>query len=200
MINIIFNGLLNIIDLKNLINFQNNNISFNKINSLLDQQGKIYNLLNNDNIIDKGNYQIYDFFNYIYKEIYEIGNLNKKIKLKISGYSIGGPLSQYFTHFIIEQYNDSFDIEICNIESWFKGNSEEYNKFKNLMNISKIKNIYNNNSLFYFNNIFFQKYFSITNLINNDNDNDNDYEIDLFPFGIINYFMDNHLLKKDIQK
>ena len=64
-----------------------------------------------------------------------------------------------------------------------------------------IFNIYSEKSVFYFFNIFFQKYFKSNYLINNEDEYiDNkillEYHTHIFPVGIIKYVIDNHLLSK----
>lgn len=191
---IYFNGFHNINDIKTIINIIINNFKFDNIKNILDKKGNLYKTINNNYINkEKNDITVLNVFDILYKEIYNIENSDKKIKLKISGFSMGGPLSQVYVYLLLDKYKDNLDIEVCNIESWFTGNKESYNNFKNIVNFS---NIYNKNSILYFNNILFQKYFNVTHLL--DYDSDENYIENLFPCGIINYIKDNHLLSKII--
>jgi len=122
--------------------------------------------------------------------------MNEKIKLKINGYSLGGVFSQVFSHTIINKYENIYDIEVYNVETWFGGNKELFDKFVDKVNI---KNIYHKNSILYFYNVLCQSYFKSDYIIEcEDNNIGNILEnsIVLFPFGIIKYINNNHLLSK----
>ena len=81
-----------------------------------------------------------------------------------------------------------------NIELLNHGLEVIYENMKNKINIS---NNYNKKSLFYFFNIIFQKYFEETHFIyNNDFLKHNKFISEKFPNGLINYFLENHLLSK----
>lgn len=191
--NIYFNGFFNLNDLKTIISLITNNFTIDNIKNLLDKEGNFYKILNNDVILYDKNNSLLHFFDLIFNEVYNKNNSNKKIKLKITGFSLGGPISQVFIYLLLEKYKDIFELEITNIESWFNGNIEEYNKFKELLQNSSIQNIYNRNSLLYLNNKLFQNFFEITNLIDKEND-ENKYIYNIFPVGIIKYIIDNHLI------
>ena len=187
---IYFNGIKNMGDLK-IIFKSISNMIFNDIDNLFDKEGTLYRI-NNDSISYEDNKLLFDIFDRIY------GN-HQNIKLKINGFSFGGPMSQLFTLKLIEKYGDKFIIDIYNIESWFGGNQEIYEELKNKV---KIYNIYNSRSIMYFFNILFQKYFESDYIIENDNDHDQiiHFSKDLVPFGLINYVVDNHLLSKIFSK
>jgi hypothetical protein len=121
---------------------------------------------------------------------------NKHINLKVNGYSLGGPFSQVFAYNIIQKYSDRLNITIFNIESWFGGNKELYDK---LTENIEIFNTYNNKSILYFFNILFQKYFKSDYIIKNNvkninEDNIDNYVCEKFPHGIVKYIKNNHLL------
>lgn len=190
---IYFNGFNNIRDIKTIINIVINKFTFDNIKNILDRKGNLYKIVNNYFEEENNDISSLNIFDFLYNEVYNVENSNEKIKLKIIGFSMGGPISQAYVNLLLDKYKDALDIEVCNIESWFGGNKKAYDKFKNLTNIT---NIYNKNSVLYFNNIFFQKYFNITYLL--DNDNKDEYVEELFPCGIINYIKNHHLLSKII--
>ena len=131
---------------------------------------------------------------YLYNSNYNCG-INDKIQLKINGFSLGGPISQLFILLITEKYYN-LNIEMYNIESWFGGNEEIYDKMKQNINIV---NIYNNKSIIYLFNYYFQRYFKSDQLIETDDLSYlklKEYNRLLFPCGIINYMVDNHLLSE----
>jgi hypothetical protein len=188
---IYFNGIKNMNDLK-IIFKSIRNIIFNDIDHLFDKEGRLYKM-NNDSISYQDNQLLFDVFDRIYDN-------NQNIKLKINGFSFGGPMSQLFTLKLLEKYGEEkLSIDIYNIESWFGGNKEMYEDLKNKV---EIHNIYNSRSIMYFYNIIFQKYFQSDYLIENNNDYDEiiNSAKDLPPFGLINYIVDNHLLSKIFNK
>lgn len=192
---IYFNGINNINDIKIVLNtiydITNSNFNFDNIEKLLNKKGILYKI--GENIeTNKSEYSILDVFDYLYNTIY----LHEStVELEINGFSLGGPISQLFTLFILEKY-DNLNIDMYNIESWFGGNEEIYNKMMTKINIF---NIYNNKSVFYFFNLFFQKYFKNNYLIK-PKDSFIKYNLEIFPIGIINYVIDNHLLSKILKK
>jgi hypothetical protein len=214
---IYFCGIDNINDIETMITILINNYSFENIEKILNKDGTLYKI-NNDGIekviIDVNIYNAFDYFDKnIYSEKNNITNdiihpyiTSDKINLNVNGYSLGGPFSQVFIYNIVKkdslpeeissnELNDSkFNIKIFNIESWFGGNKEIYDKLtKNI----KIFNTYNNKSVLYFFNILFQKYFKSDFIIKNNDDNKKDideYVLEKFPHGIIKYVKDNHLL------
>jgi hypothetical protein len=203
---IYFNGINNINDIKIIVNtifdIINSNFNFNNIEKLLNKKGLLYRIeKNNVHIIDN-KYSILDVFDYLYNNNYiydKSTQTENKINLKINGFSLGGPISQLFTLLLIEKYDKKLNIDMYNVESWFGGNEEIYNHMKNKINIC---NIYSEKSVFYFFNIFFQKYFKSNYLINSDEEEyiENkillEYNTPIFPIGIVKYVIDNHLLSK----
>lgn len=202
---IYFNGINNINDIKIIINtildVINSNFNFTNIEKLLNKKGLLYRIeKNNVNIVDN-KYSILEVFDYLYDNTYifdESTQTENKINLKINGFSLGGPISQLFTLILLEQYDEKLNIDVYNVESWFGGNKEIYEIMNSKVNIF---NIYSEKSVFYFFNIFFQKYFKSNYLINNEDEYiDNkillEYHTHIFPVGIIKYVIDNHLLSK----
>lgn len=193
---IYFNGFFDKNDLKTIMNIIFYKFTFSYIKNLLDKTGDFYKVDNNNNIEKYiENISILDIFDQIYNELYNLNDPDKKIKFKIIGYSMGGPISQVFINLLLEKYNDKLEIEIVNIESWFNGNKESYDKFNNNFTFTNITNIFNKNSLLYLNNIIFQKYVNTDYLLKNNNEKN--YNNKLFPFGIVNYIINNHYILDD---
>lgn len=206
--NIYFNGINNLKDIKLIIKIFSKNFTFKNIEKLLNKPGSLFTIINNnveelESFRDKSVLDVYDF---IHENIYmEFNKLNdkteKKINIKINGYSFGGPLSQIFIYILYDKYGDILNIENYNIESWFAGSEEDFEDYKKIV---KFYNIYNKKSVLNFYNNFFQKYFEYDYLIDTPSptlENDIDpYIGKLFPNGIIKYVKDNHLLKKIIVK
>ena len=206
--NIYFNGLNNRNDLFVMIDIAHkvltNKFNFEQIENIIEKPGNLYYIKKNE--INKisllGNHcSLIESFDYIFykynihNNIYKKKN-NDKIKLKINGYSLGGVFSQVFAYTILNKYDNIYDIEVYNVETWFGGNKELFDKFTNKVNI---KNIYHKNSILYFYNILCQSYFKSDYTIEcEDNNLGNILEnsIVLFPFGIIKYINNNHLLSK----
>ena len=193
---IYFGGIDNINNIKNIVAFLLNDYSFENIEKILYETG-IFNIIVDNKVvkINKNTENIYDVFNFLFNNIYNIDNIilnttPKKINLNVNGYSLGGPFSQIFVYNILKKYKDTFNIKIYNIESWFAGNKKMYNK---LNNDTLIFNTYNKKSLLYFFNLLFQKYFKSDLIINVEN-NSSDYINEQFPKGLIKYFNENHLL------
>jgi hypothetical protein len=94
---------------------------------------------------------------------------------------------------LLEKYPNKLNINIYNIESWFGGSIELYNK---LLEETKIINIYNKKSLFYFYNKLNQRYFKTDYLIKDNDDIDDiiNNSTKPFPNGLIKYFSNKHLL------
>jgi len=196
---IYFNGINNVTDIKIIVatiyNVITSNFNYDHIGKLLEKKGKLYKIDKINIQLNDNNYSVLEVFDYLYNKIYNINNIHNKIKLKINGFSLGGPISQLFTLLLLDKYKNKLDINIYNIESWFGGNKEIYDKLISNVNFF---NLYNQKSIFYFFNKYCQKYFEANYLINNDdmnNFNSKDYKI-IFPIGIINYVIDNHLLSK----
>ena len=201
---IYFNGINNINDIKIIINtifdIINSKFNFNNIEKLLNKKGLLYRIEKNNVTIIDNKYSVLEVFDYLYNNNYiydEFTQNENKINLNINGFSLGGPISQLFTLLILEKYDNKFNINIYNIESWFGGNEEIYEKINNKVTLF---NIYSDKSVFYFFNIFFQKYFKSNYLIKNEEYTENttliDYNNHIFPLGIIKYAIDNHLLSK----
>jgi hypothetical protein len=197
---IYFNGFSNIKDIKTIFNIFINNITYESVLKALNKNGIFYKI--NENKIEQLNNKttIFKIFDNLYETIYINDKINNKVELCINGYSLGGPYSQVFIDVIINKYNNLV-IELYNIESWFFGNEDKYNSFKN--NI-KIYNIYNNKSILYFYNNIFQDY-NKCNYILNDNDDLTikeyfKYFIKIAPYGVIKYIKDNHFLSRIISE
>lgn len=195
---IYFNGINNINDIKIVLNtiydIISSNFNFDNIEKLLNKKGLLYKIEKDKLEINHDKYSVLDVFDYLYNKIYLQDD--EKIELTINGFSLGGPISQLFTLFLLDKYNN-LNIDMYNIESWFGGNEEIYDKMMTKINIF---NIYNQKSVFYFFNLFFQKYFKSNYLINDNEEKIIDYNVDIFPMGIINYVIDNHLLSKILKK
>ena len=164
------------------------------IKSILSQKGNLFEVSNdyieniNDNKID-----IYDVFSHIKSNVYK-----ENLKIKIYGYSLGGPLSQYFYHTLPDK--DNIEFEFLGIESWFEGNKELYKDFtdKNLF-----KNIFNEKSILYFYNKYFQKFNNKNILVNIEEDEKdiiNNYFLQFSPLGLINYIKNHHSIINILDK
>jgi len=205
--NIYFNGINNMNDLniivKTVLEIINQDFNYDNINRLLNNDGYLYKFYENSIVKIKTKYTIIEVFDMLYENVYNSNKNNDKINLMIDGFSIGGPESQLFAILLLEKYENKLNITMHNIESWFGGNKEIYDKLNEKI---KLLNIYNNKSIFYFFNIFCQKYFKTNFLISNKiNDNNQyqkeddemfDYGSKLFPFGIYDYIIDSHVLSK----
>jgi len=203
--NIYFNGINNMNDLniivKTVLEIINQNFNYDNINKLLNNDGYLYKFYDNSIIKIKTKYTIIEVFYMIYENVYNPNKDSNKIDLQIDGFSIGGPESQLFAILLLEKYENKLNITMHNIESWFGGNKEIYDKLNKKI---KLFNIYNNKSIFYFFNIFWQKYFKTNFLIKSDDNDQNQKENDeifeygskLFPFGIYDYIIDSHVLSK----
>ena len=201
--NIYFNGINNMNDLniivKTVFEIINQNFNYDNINKLLNNNGYLYKFYEKSIVKVKTKYTIIEVFDMLYENVYNPNKDNNKINLQIDGFSIGGPESQLFAILLLEKYENKLNITMHNIESWFGGNKEIYDKLNEKI---KLLNIYNNKSVFYFFNIFCQKYFKTNFLIKNKNDTKEkdkeilDYGTKLFPFGIYDYIIDSHVLSK----
>ncbi len=204
--NIYFNGINNMNDLsiilKTIFEIINQNFNYNNINNLLSNKGYLYKIYEDSIIKVNTKYNIIEIFDMLYENIYNCDKNNELIDLQIDGFSIGGPESQLFTILLLEKYENKLNITMHNIESWFGGNEEIYNKLNEKI---KLFNIYNNKSIFYFFNIFYQKYFKTDFIINENSDKDKElcedreifkYSSEIFPFGIYDYIIDSHVLSK----
>jgi hypothetical protein len=203
--NIYFNGIDNINDMtiiaKTIFEIINQNFNYTNINNLLENKGYLYKFQLDS--IEKVNnkYSVMEVFDDLYENMYNSDKTDELINLQIDGFSIGGPESQLFTILLLEKYENKLNITMHNIESWFGGNEEIYNKLNEKI---KLFNIYNNKSIFYFFNIFYQKYFKTDFIIDEDVKDKEEYEdrkifkycSEIFPFGIYDYIIDSHVLSK----
>jgi hypothetical protein len=192
---IYFGGLDNLNNIKAILNFLLNDYSIENIEKFLYENGSFITIIDNNIInINHNINNIFDAFDFIFNNIYNINNLLcdkiEKININVNGYSLGGPFSQIFVYNILKKYKDLVNIKIYNIESWFGGNKKLYNE---LTENTKIFNTYNKKSILYFYNIFFQKYFT-NNLLIDVNNNSSECIEEPFPNGLIKYFNKNHLL------
>ncbi len=126
---------------------------------------------------------------------------NEKIKIEMEGFSLGGLYSQLFIY-NLHQKELLKDVEInyINIESWFGGNKEYYEVFNK---ICKTKNIMTYGSLFYLYNKFLQKYNKIDEAIYIDDTDElifTKYMKQPFPYGIIDYIKNYHIIKDFLPK
>jgi hypothetical protein len=189
---IFFDGLKKIKDIMNLliniIQTKNNHYIFD----ILNNNGILYSIQNT--LINKEKLNnIFESFLFIQEKYY-----NKNDTINIYGYSLGGPLS-YLFYDILEKNNfiENIKINITSIESWFEGNKELYDKIKKNNNY---KTIFSKGSFMFLYKNIFQKSIDNYILIEKDNeDNLTDYTMNLFPFGLIDYFKDNHSLNKIIK-
>lgn len=203
--NIYFNGINNINDMtiiaKTIFEIINQNFNYTNINNLLENKGYLYKFQLDS--IEKVNnkYSVMEVFDDLYENMYNLDKTDELVNLQIDGFSIGGPESQLFTILLLEKYENKLNITMHNIESWFGGNKEVYNKLNEKI---KLFNIYNNKSIFYFFNIFYQKYFKTDFIIDEDVKDKEEYEdrkifkycSEIFPLGIYDYIIDSHVLSK----
>lgn len=196
---IYFNGINKSSDIKSILEtiFKviTSNFNYDYIGKILEKKGKLYIIDDISIKLNDNNYSVLEVFDYLYNKIYNVNNIHNKIKLKINGFSLGGPISQLFTILLLDKYKNNLDINMYNVESWFGGNKEIYNR---LISNVHFFNLYNQKSIFYFFNKYFQKYFESNYLINKDDINGihPKYNKIIFPIGIINYVIDNHSLSK----
>jgi hypothetical protein len=207
---IYFNGIHSIDDIKTIIKIIFNNFTYENIEDILNKKGNLYHI--EEHKISKINNEsekvsIIDVFDSFYKNVYSLADdiinddTNDNInKIRINGYSLGGPISQVFIHLIHNKYEKSnsqikLNIELFNIESWFASDKKNYETF-----IQEIKfiNLFNKRSVLYFYNKLFQKYNKIDYFIENNKitkDNLFIYINKIFPNGIIKYIKNYHLLQ-----
>jgi hypothetical protein len=210
--NIYFNGINNKKDieilLETVLRVLSNKFDFEHVENIIKKTGVLFEILpeeinkinfieNNKNI--KNN--LMKTFDYICKNHYRNEN-GDKINLNINGYSLGGIFSQVFVYLLFEKYNElcenKLNINFNTVESWFIGDEE---KFKNYLEKTNFKNIFNKKSVFSYYNMLFQSSISNIHYISKDN-NENDLvgfvedNLYIFPFGLINYINKNHFLSK----
>lgn len=194
------NNLYNIFDyfIDNIYNVEDND-EFSIINNEFRLINDEYKLTNGDINDDSrlSNIDVNDDCRLINDEYKLINNdfkpNDKLVNLKVNGYSLGGPFSQVFAYNIIKKYSDKINITMFNIESWFGGNKELYDK---LTENIEIFNTYNNKSVLYFFNILFQKYFKSDFIIKTNEEDIDNYIYKKFPYGIVKYIKNNHLLSR----
>jgi hypothetical protein len=205
--NIYFNGLNNRNDLFVMIDIAykvlTNEFNFEQIENIIEKPGNLYYIKKDEinKISSLNNCSLIKSFEYIFHKYNTYNNIckkkiNDKINLKINGYSLGGVFSQVFSHMILNKYNDIYNIEVYNVETWFGGDKELFDKFIDRVNI---KNIYQKNSILYFYNVLCQPYFKSDYIIESEDNNLGNIienSITLFPFGLIKYINNNHLLSK----
>jgi hypothetical protein len=201
---IFFDGMKKFKDVIDLII----NISLESLNHY------IFDILNEDGILydntlkEYGNINnIFEAFLYIKEMLYKKTEENN---VSIYGYSLGGPLSYLFldilekNDLIYENDNtekndntDKLNIKITSIESWFEGNKQLYDKIKNK---NDFKTIFSKGSFMFLYKNIFQTYIDDYILVeSNDEDEIQDkYLMKSFPFGLIQYFKDNHSIDKII--
>ena len=186
---IFFDGMKKIKDVFDLLI----NISLETLNHY------IFDILNEDGILyDKSlnNYKninnIFEAFLYIKEVLYKKEDNN----ISIYGYSLGGPLSYLFLD-ILEKNNitHELNIKITSIESWFDGNKKLYKKIKAK---NDYKTIFNKGSFMFLYKNIFQTYIDDYFLVEKDDEIPEKYLMQTFPFGLIEYFKDNHSIDKII--
>ena len=188
---IFFDGMKKFKDVIDLII----NISLESLNHY------IFDILNEDGIFYDNTFKEYKDINNIFEAFLYIKEmLYKKTEennVSIYGYSLGGPLSYLFLD-ILEKNDltEKLNIKITSIESWFEGNKQLYNKIKNK---NDFKTIFNKGSFMFLYKNIFQTYIEDYILVkNNDDEIQEKYLMKPFPFGIIQYFKDNHSIDKII--
>ena len=197
---IFFDGMKKFKDVIDLII----NISLESLNHY------IFDILNEDGIFydntltEYGNINnIFEAFLYIKEMLYKKTEENN---VSIYGYSLGGPLSYLFLDILekndLTQKNDNtgntdkLNIKITSIESWFEGNKQLYEKIKNK---NDYKTIFNKGGFMFLYKNIFQTYIDDYILVEKDIDEIQDkYLMKPFPFGLIQYFKDNHSIDKII--
>lgn len=209
---IYFNGMNNKKDIEillgTILRVVSNKFDFEHVKNIIEKNGTLFEFLPNeinklnfmeDNILKKNN--LITSFDYIYKK-YMLNECNDKINLKINGYSLGGIFSQVFVYLLTEKYNNLyqniFNIDFYNIESWFIGDEV---KFKQFIENTNFKNIFNKKSIFSYYNSIFQSYINNVQYLESSKDNslledfveDNLY---VFPLGLISYANKHHFLSK----
>lgn len=141
-----------------------------------------------------------ELFIYFKENIFMRDDINK-INIEMEGFSLGGIYSQLFLYNLHQKrLLEDIQVNYINIESWFGGDREHYDLFNK---ICKTKNIMTYGSLFYLYNKFIQKYNKIDEAIFiNDTDEliFTKYINQPFPYGIINYIKNYHIIRDFIPK
>jgi hypothetical protein len=163
----------------------------------------IFDILNEDGVFYDNTFKKYEDINNIFEAFLYIKEMlykkEEENNLSIYGYSLGGPLSYLFLD-ILDKNNisNNLNIKITSIESWFEGDKKLYNKIKNK---NDFKTIFNKGSFMFLYKNIFQTYIDDYILVEKHNNNDNipeKYFMEQFPFGLIQYFKDNHSIDKII--
>ena len=162
----------------------------------------IFDILNEDGVFYDNTLKKYEDINNIFSAFLYIKEMLYKEEVNnvsIYGYSLGGPLSYLFLD-ILDKNNisDNLNIKITSIESWFEGDKKLYNKIKNK---NDFKTIFNKGSFMFLYKNIFQEYIDDYILIeknSNDDEIPEKYLMTQFPFGLIQYFKDNHSIDKII--
>ena len=195
---IFFDGMKKFKDVIDLII----NISLESLNHY------IFDILNEDGIFYDNTLKEYDNINNIFEAFLYIKEMlykkDQENNVSIYGYSLGGPLSYLFldilekNDLIYENDNtEKLNIKITSIESWFEGNKQLYDKIKNK---NDFKTIFNKGSFMFLYKNIFQTYIDDYILVesNDDDEIQDKYLMKPFPFGLIQYFKDNHSIDKII--
>ena len=189
---IFFDGMKKFKDVIDLII----NISLESLNHY------IFDILNEDGILYDNTLKEYDNINNIFEAFLYIKEMlykkDQENNVSIYGYSLGGPLSYLFLD-ILEKNDltEKLNIKITSIESWFEGNKQLYDKIKNK---NDFKTIFNKGSFMFLYKNIFQTYIDDYILVEKTDDDEiqDKYLMKPFPFGLIQYFKDNHSIDKII--
>ncbi len=140
------------------------------------------------------------FKKYIYMKKL-IKNDKEKYHIEMEGFSLGGLYSQLFLYNLFKnKLIEDCIIDYINIESWFGGDKEKYDEFNKII---KMKNIMTYGSLFYLYNKFFQKYNNINEAVYIDETDEMiflKYMKQPFPYGIIDYVKNYHIIRDFLPK
>ncbi len=171
---------------------------------VLEEEGILIKLDENNLIKIEKSMDIINTFLYFKKNIYLkkiLSNQEQKYHIEMEGFSLGGLYSQLFLYNLYK--NNLIEdclIDYINIESWFGGDKEKYEEFKKII---KMKNIMTFGSLFYLYNKFFQKYNNINEAVYIDETDEMiflKYMKQPFPYGIIDYIKNYHIIKDFLPK
>lgn len=129
-------------------------------------------------------------FFYVKKKEYK--KKDDQYHLCMEGYSLGGIYSQYFIYELAKMKKmKNYHIQYYNVESWFSGNEEKYQELKRMVDY---KNIKNQKSFMYIYNRLFQQFHEVDRTIGDTKMDMKHYLKYPFPFGIIKYFIQHHML------
>jgi len=191
---IFFDGMKTFKDVINLII----NISLESLNHY------IFDILNEDGVFYDNTFKEYNNINNIFEAFLYIKEMlynKEENNVSIYGYSLGGPMSYLFLDILekndLTEQNDlteKLNIKITSIESWFEGNKNLYEQIKNKHDY---KTIFNKGSFMFLYKNIFQTYIDNYILVEKTDDEIQEkYLIKQFPFGLIEYFKDNHSIDK----